>query len=52
MRKPRKGIPNGVKMTNRYCKTAGDGKNYRPLRFFFTTDAFLIKIKDFNQEIV
>ena len=24
MRKPRKSIPNGVKMTNRYYKTAGD----------------------------
>ena len=52
MRKPRKGIPNGVKMTNRYYKTAGDGKIIVPCGSFFTTDAFLIKIKDFNQEIV
>ena len=34
MRKPRKDIPNGVKMTNRYYKTAGDDKIIVPCSYF------------------
>ena len=34
MRKPRKGIPNSVKTTNRYYKTAGNDETIVPCGYF------------------